>query len=120
MTPWGYALERLWEQSGMPKGEINRKGLTVKEAFTKWKVSKRGPTVAVLDRLIVGMGLTWNDWAKAFEAAKKTAENFDSSTKMPKNGLLAAEPKPTYKRTHRPKVRASPRLTKLKGRVGRH
>jgi hypothetical protein len=84
MTPWGIALQALIEKSGTSKGDAHRRGLAVKESFTKWNKSKRGPTIQILDRLLVGLGLTWHDWAEAYEAAKNK-ERRDS------RGLIAAE-----------------------------
>jgi hypothetical protein len=31
--------------------------------------SKLGPSVAILDRWLKGMGYTWQDWAEAYEQA---------------------------------------------------
>jgi hypothetical protein len=70
MTPWGLAIQRLLHQAGYSRRKASQHHLAPYGAFSQWYVSKRGPNVATLDKLLTGIGLTWKDWAEAFERAK--------------------------------------------------
>lgn len=70
MAPWSAAIHQLLVQAGSSRRKAARGKLAPYGAFSQWKTSRRGPSIAVVDRLLVGLGLTWHDWATAIEAAK--------------------------------------------------
>jgi hypothetical protein len=70
MTPWGLAIRALLKQAKRSRRKAASQHLAPYSAFSQWQRCKRGPNVATLDRLLRGLGLTWQDWADAFERAK--------------------------------------------------
>ena len=71
-TPWGKAIEFLLARKGWSLGDLARVlGKDKSELYRYRHSSKKGPTVDRLDFFLNKMGLTWLDWAKAYEAVKK-------------------------------------------------
>jgi hypothetical protein len=70
MTPWGLAIRALLKKAKRSRRKAASQHVAPYSAFSQWQRSKRGPNVATLDTLLIGLGLTWKDWAKAFEQAK--------------------------------------------------
>src|SRR5581483_2096550 len=71
VTPWGIAIRALLMKVGTSRRKAALKRLAPYSAFGLWQNSRRGPTIATVDRLLTGLGLTWKDWAQAFEQAKR-------------------------------------------------
>jgi transcriptional regulator with XRE-family HTH domain len=72
MTPWGLAIEELLKKAGRSKRKAARQELVPYSSLSQWRRARRGPNVATLDRLLAGLGLGWQDWAAAYEQAKRT------------------------------------------------
>lgn len=70
-TIWGRTLNQLRAGKGITQGELARRDIIRKDEYYRLCHSKRGPTVATLDALLQGMGCTWQDWAIAYEDARK-------------------------------------------------
>ena len=68
VTPWGQAIGILLKQANCSRAKAAKLHLAPYSAFSQWKTSQQGPSVAVLDRLLKGLGLTWHDWARAFDS----------------------------------------------------
>lgn len=73
LPPWGLALERLREKSGLDYDDMVRAGFTTSGEYYRITRSKTGPGVQTLHSLLKGFGCTWSDWAREFEAALKIA-----------------------------------------------
>lgn len=71
-NPWGRAIALLLKQANCSRRKAARLKLAPYSAFSQWNHSKLGPTVDVLDRLLDGLGLTWHDWAQAFQSASES------------------------------------------------
>jgi len=71
LTTWGKALELLRDQRGFNKSELQRRKIVRRQHYNDMIVSKRGPSVSLLDRFLLRMGLTWDDWALALQKARK-------------------------------------------------
>ncbi len=69
-TPWGVALDKLRDKRSLRSMETS--GLIGIAQYKKMRASKLGPSVAVLDRWLKGMGYTWHDWASAYEPASQS------------------------------------------------
>ncbi len=67
-TAWGQAIEALLRRAQCSRRKAAQRRLAPYSAFSQWKTSQNGPSVAVLDRLLRGLGLTWHDWAQVFES----------------------------------------------------
>lgn len=70
-TVWGAALERL--RDGRSLRSMQTAGLIGIPQYKRMCESKLGPSIAILDRWLKGMGYTWNDWADAYEHARLDA-----------------------------------------------
>lgn len=68
-TPWGRALEIL--RNGRPMHAMQTAGVIEIPHYKKLCRQRYGPSVFVLDRWLGRMGLTWLEWAKAYQQATK-------------------------------------------------
>ena len=68
LTPWGLAISLLMKEAKVSRRKAAQRRLAPYSAFTQWKTSRQGPSVAVLDRLLGGLGLSWQDWARVFRS----------------------------------------------------
>jgi|GEM_PF-6348621 len=71
LAPWGLALENLRKGQGMTKADMSRHTDILKDQYFRMCHSKLGPSVVILHRWLIGMGLTWQDWAEEFTAHAK-------------------------------------------------
>lgn len=70
LASWGIALESLRKSSGLSQLELTHRKVITPGEYYRICRSKTGPSVNTLDKLIIGMGYTWHDWATAFESAR--------------------------------------------------
>jgi transcriptional regulator with XRE-family HTH domain len=105
LPPWGEALERLRGDRSFRSMEVAR--LVGIPQYKRMLRSKLGPSVAVLDRWLKGMGYTWLDWAAVYESVEA-------------KGLHAAERPAEYARRRplRPGARKLPQHTGRKKAAG--
>lgn len=70
LAAWGIALEALRKESGLSHLDLTHRKVITPGEYYRICRSKTGPSVNTLDKLIIGMGYTWHDWATAFESAR--------------------------------------------------
>ena len=73
MSVWGKILEHLRKWKGISQGDLSRRLVIGKDEYYRLCRSKRGPTIATLEKLLVGMNCTWHDWALAYETIKASS-----------------------------------------------
>ena len=71
MELWRRALDKLLAHAGTSKRWADRNKLAGREQFLRWKSAKRGPTLSVLERILDGLELSWQDWADLCEQVRK-------------------------------------------------
>lgn len=77
LTPWGKALETLRLRQ-LPQGKKFSKAALARAAQMQINeynricfVSKVGPSIVKLDRILKAMGASWHDWAETYEKIQK-------------------------------------------------
>ena len=85
IKPWGKALKTLLLASGLSQNVMVKKAKIENNEFYRMCRGPRGPGTKQLDKVLKAMGMTWYDWAEAFESVKKY-----------KAHPLAAEQRPSY------------------------
>lgn len=74
LRPWGQVLEHLRELRGLSKGDVCRKsGMDRPQYRVICYRSKDGPGVDSLNRLLVALGCTWEEWGRTYDAMVQTA-----------------------------------------------
>ena len=85
IKPWGKALKSLLLASGLSQNVMVKRAKIENNEFYRMCRGPRGPGTKQLDKVLRAMGMTWYDWAEAFESVK--------TYKAPS---LAAEPHASY------------------------
>ena len=85
IKPWGKALKNLLLASGLSQNVMVKKAKIENNEFYRMCRGPRGPGTKQLDKVLRAMGMTWYDWAEAFESVKKYTAH-----------PLAAEPHASY------------------------
>ena len=86
LKPWGTALKNLLLASGLSQNMMVKKAQIENNEFYRMCRGPRGPGTKQLDKVLGAMGMTWYDWAEAFESVKAS-----------KAHPLAAEPRASYR-----------------------
>ena len=85
IKPWGKALKNLLLASGLSQNVMVKRAKIENNEFYRMCRGPRGPGTKQLDKVLRAMGMTWYDWAEAFESVQKY-----------KPHPLAAEPHASY------------------------
>ena len=96
MTPWGQAIAMLLKQANCSRAKAAQRHVAPYSAFSQWKTSRQGPSVAVLDRLLRGLGLTWHDWAQTYESIPPTHRAPSESIRRDGTPNLYLHPSPHF------------------------
>jgi hypothetical protein len=72
MTPWEIALKHLLRLAHRSPSTTAGQGRGRSSAFSQWQRSRWGVDIETLDRLLMDLGLSWDDWVQAFEEAQAT------------------------------------------------
>ena len=86
IKPWGKALKNLLLASGLSQNAMVKRAKIENNEFYRMCRGPRGPGTKQLDKVLRAMGMTWYDWAEAFESVKRH-----------KAHPLAAEPRQSYR-----------------------
>ena len=86
VKPWGKALKNLLLASGLSQNAMVKRAKIENNEFYRMCRGPRGPGTKQLDKVLKAMGMTWYDWAEAFESVKTN-----------KTRPLAAEPRTPYR-----------------------
>ena len=71
IKPWGKALKNLLLASGLSQNVMVKRAKIENNEFYRMCRGPRGPGTKQLDKVLRAMGMTWYDWAEAFESVKK-------------------------------------------------
>ncbi len=94
ITPWGRAIAELLKEAKCSRRKAAQHRLAPYSAFSQCKTSRQGPSVAVLDRLLRGLGLTWEDWARVFQPLSATSQNRPRADEHKRGGKRTPAPVP--------------------------
>ena len=67
-TPWGLALERVRTKSLY---RLHKDHVIARRNYMHLLNATLGPSIAVLDRVLSAQGVSWSQWATAYETAKQ-------------------------------------------------
>ena len=68
IKPWGKALKNLLLASGLSQNVMVKRAKIENNEFYRMCRGPRGPGTKQLDKVLRAMGMTWYDWAEAFES----------------------------------------------------
>jgi transcriptional regulator with XRE-family HTH domain len=99
MHQWVKALEELRIRKKVSKNSLHEAGVIRRSQYNTMLRAKKGVRIDVLERILLGLGVTWHDWADVYGKIGST------------RGLSIAEARPRYgtKRATKIQSRASPR-----------
>ena len=68
MNSYGKALKLLMVRAGVGVATLQKMGLvSARGAFYKMVNDTESPGIAIIEKILIGLGFTWHDWADAMD-----------------------------------------------------
>lgn len=69
MHQWVRTLEELRVARGFSKNQLQERGIITRSQYNTLLKAKKGPRFDILERILKGIGVTWQQWADVYEGA---------------------------------------------------